>query len=228
MNGIFITGTDTGVGKTVVTGALTAYLKKQGVRVRVMKPMAAGGMEDTRFLKKCQENGVPEKEITPVFLRKPLAPYVAARLEKRKIDFKPVQKAFSKAKKESDFLIVEGVGGLLVPLTSRTTCVNLIQLFHFPVLIVGRLGLGTINHTWLTLNELKRNKCKIAGILLNEPHNGKRGLPEKTNCSVIQKMTKANFVEIFPFQKGVNVEKGNTAFNWKELNPLFRKIEKWL
>ncbi len=224
MNGIFVTGTDTGVGKTVVAGALAAYLRRQGVRVGVMKPIASGSFNDTLFLKKCA--GVEEalNQITPIFLRAPLAPYVAAQIEKKKISFQLIQKRFAALKKKYDFLIVEGVGGLLVPITARKTGVDLIQLTQFPALVVSRLGLGTLNHTLLTLSELRKNKIKIKGVLFNAMAKQSQGLAEKTNPHTVAKLGKVSVWNAFPFSSKVNVDQGKTDFDWKKLTPLLRKV----
>ncbi len=224
-SGIFITGTDTGVGKTVVAGALAAYLRKEGVSVGVMKPMASG-TEDSLFLKKCAGVDDPLDWITPVSFKTPLAPYVASQIEKRKVSFALIEKRFKQLKKKYDFLIVEGVGGLLVPLAPRKTCVDLIQLTRFPALVVSRLGLGTINHTLLTLSEMKRNRLQIKGVLFNAEKNQKKGLAEKTNPIQVQKQTEVPVLGELPYMKSISTDKLKTDFNWRSLNPLFKKVLK--
>ena len=200
--GIFITGTDTGVGKTVVAGMLAAQLRQRGVRVGVMKPIACGGWEDSALLKRCA--GVDDRleEITPVYFKAPLAPWPASRLERRKIDWKKLSTAYTRLRRKYDFLIVEGVGGLLVPLTATQSVPHLIRRFKLPVVVVARLGLGTLNHTLLTLAEARRQRQKVRGVVLNEttPAKGKK-LAEKTNPSLIRELGKVPVLAVVPYIK---------------------------
>lgn len=232
MNGFFITGTDTGVGKTVVAGAIAAYLKRQGVRVGVMKPIASGCFtrggrlvaEDSLFLQKCAGVEDSMEVITPVCLKNPLAPYVAAQIEKRKVSFAHIQKQFNFLKKRYDTLIVEGVGGLLVPLAKNKTGVDLIKMTRFPAIVVSRLGLGTINHTLLTLSELRRHRIRVKGVLFNSSEKNFKGKAEKTNPKIISKMGQVPLWGEFPYSAKVDVAKGKVDFNWQKLTPLMKKV----
>lgn len=230
--GIFITGTDTGVGKTVLAGALAATLRAQGISVGVMKPFATGCAlkngkwvsPDTLFLKKCA--GVPDsvEEISPLRFRSPLAPLVAATLEKRKINFSHLKEAFLKLKTRYDYLIVEGIGGIMVPLTAQKTVVDLAKFCGFPVLVVSRLGLGTLNHTLLTLSECRKHQLKIAGVVFNNgAKKRKKSLAEKTNPKVLKKLGAVPVFADFPYLPKVNVEKGRTQMNLTHLSQYFKK-----
>ncbi|OGR83916.1 MAG: dethiobiotin synthase [Elusimicrobia bacterium RIFCSPLOWO2_01_FULL_54_10] len=167
MKGIFITATGTGVGKTVVAAGIARHLKENGVDVGVMKPIASGGQEDAQFL--MQAAGVEDslEAINPVFLEHPLAPYESARMEKRKIDLKSVARAYQALAQRHAVMVVEGVGGVRVPLTKNQDVTHLIRLLKLPALVVASASLGTINHTLLTLEALKKEKITVVGIVLN-------------------------------------------------------------
>jgi len=190
MPGIFITGTDTGSGKTYVTALLAKYLISQGIDVGVMKPIAAGPVKDNDalYLKKTLKLKDPLELINPVHLKLPLAPYVAAARLKSRINFNAIHKAFGKLSKAHDLILVEGIGGVLVPITQDYFVADLIKDLKLPALIVARAGLGTINHTLLTIEALKRRKITISGIIMN----GYRGkdLSEKSNAEAIEKISK--------------------------------------
>ncbi len=207
VKGIFVLGTDTGVGKTVIAGALAAALRARGTDVGVLKPFASGSWGDTRFLKKM--SGVSEtlEEITPFYFRYPLAPYASLKLERR--TFRPRGwvkrlggaqrgKRFGSAWNRHDFWIVEGIGGALVPITRAYDCLDAAQECGFPVVIVSRLGLGAINHTLLTIRAAHERNLKILGIVLNA-NQPLRGLAEKTNLQAIQRLTHVPILGTFPY-----------------------------
>lgn len=219
MRGLFVTGTDTGVGKTVVAGAIAADLCRRGVRVGVMKPVTCGGVSDAAFLKMAAGVEDALEIISPVQLRHPLAPWVAARLDGKKIDLKKINRAFKQLRRKYDFLIVEGVGGLLVPITKKMTVVEMARNLGFPLVIVSRLGLGAINHILLTLREARRQKLPVRGVLFNETSPGiRRGLAAQTNPSVIAELGRVPVLGILPFQPGVDVAKGCAHFNLSQIS----------
>jgi len=182
--GLFITGTDTGVGKTLVASGIAALLKSWGVRVGVMKPIATGDRKDAQMLKKA--SGVEDSlaQINPQFFKAPLAPSVSAALERRSVDLESIYKVYWAMQKNYDFIIVEGVGGVKTPLGETTYVSDLIQAMNLPTLIVTRATLGTLNHTLLTVDALKLLKINIFGVLLS----GRRGnsLAERTNPEALQ------------------------------------------
>lgn len=183
--GLFITGTDTGVGKTYVTALILAELRRQGVKAAAFKPIACGkgGRHDAEIYRKLMNNEQPLDVINPIYLKHPLAPSVAAKLERTRIDLKKVLASYRRLAKEYDVVLVEGAGGLLVPIKRDYFVTDLAKDLKLPVLIVARLGLGTINHTLLTVRQAK----SIVGIVLNDT-TGKRGLAEKTNIEEIPKL----------------------------------------
>lgn len=188
--GIFITGTDTGIGKTLVAAGLARLLVNRGVTVGVFKPTASGGTvsEDGKLLQKAAR--LPKSAYTgivPIHFKQPLAPYVAAWTE-GKVDLPKVEKAYRNAKTSCDFLIVEGVGGVQVPIAENFFVTNWMKRWKLPVLVVARAGLGTINHTLLTVEALRRRKIKVMGVLVNG-YKGKT-IAERTNVKALKKLLK--------------------------------------
>jgi len=189
MPGIFITGTDTGVGKTYVTAWLARNLMAQGFDVGVMKPISTGPLKenDAVYLKKTLELKDSLDLINPIRLKHPLAPLPAAKIENRKLNIENIFRAYKKLLKRHDLILVEGIGGVLVPITKKYFVADLIKDLGLPAIIVARAGLGTINHTLLTVEALKKRKISVLGIILN----GFKGkdLAEKTNAEVIEKIS---------------------------------------
>ncbi len=173
--GLFISGTDTGIGKTIVVGSLARALNERGVHAGVMKPVASGSRtidgkqtsEDADFLKRV--SGVDDEldMINPYALTAPLAPSAAARMEKVVIDFEKIKRCYEKLSKEYELMLVEGVGGLLVPLNEKEMVADLIKFLNIPVLIVVGSKVGAINHTLLTITCVKTLGIEVAGIILN-------------------------------------------------------------
>ena len=166
MRGFFVTGTDTDVGKTVVSAWLLAHLD-----ACYWKPVQAGTVPetDTQTVRRLAE--VPEDRILPeaYVLKEPMAPHEAARREGISIDMAKLV-----APQDDRLLIVEGAGGLLVPLNEQDYVIDLIEDLNLPVILVARSTLGTINHTLLSLEALRRRGLVVAGVVINgpeSPHN---------------------------------------------------------
>ena len=195
MPGLFITGTDTGVGKTYVTCHLAEKLRGEGVDIGVMKPISTGpaGEDDALNLKKKLKLSDPLELINPIHLKHPLAPYPAARLEKRKINLKKIFSAYKELAKRHQTVLVEGIGGVAVPITKDYCVIDLIKDMGLPVIVVARAGLGTINHTLLTIGALIDCRIEVAGIIMNG-FTGK-DKSEKTNAEVIEKLSRVPILE---------------------------------
>jgi dethiobiotin synthetase len=185
--GIFVTGTDTGVGKTFVACGLARFLKSRGKRVGVMKPFASGDRDDAKRLMKAAGIQEPLDLVNPQYFKFPLAPSVAASAERRQIHLQKVYQAYWHLSKKYEILIVEGIGGVKVPLGESTYVVDLIDALRLPALVVSRAGLGTLNHTLLTLDALAQKKIPLIGVLLNGGHG--KTLAEKTNPEALQAHT---------------------------------------
>jgi dethiobiotin synthetase len=174
--GVFVTGTDTGVGKTFAVCVLIHALKARGVRPVPMKPIAAGASEiggawvndDTQAL--MQAAGCPASmaaDITPILLREPMAPHIAAAREGRTIDLAPVWPAWARLAKAGTFSVVEGVGGFRVPLAPGVDTVDLAKTYALPVVLVVGLRLGCLNHALLTAEAIERAHLRLAGWIAN-------------------------------------------------------------
>lgn len=209
--GLFIVGTDTGVGKTVITAALAMALRSKGVDVGVMKPVSTGGKRplDALFLKKAAQVDDPLGWINPVHLTLPLAPWIASRLTGRRVNLQKIRQAYRRLQTNHSFLLVEGTGGLLVPITRSFTILDLAREFRLPVLVVARAGLGTLNHTGLTLKALREAKLKIAGVVMNGfPPSSKQTIAERTNPQYIKYLYKVVWLTKVPWEPTVSVENG--------------------
>jgi dethiobiotin synthetase len=197
---IFITATDTNVGKTIATFVLGVLLKRQGHTIGVMKPVqCAGG--DASFLKKALETGDDLNLINPCFAPEPLSPHLAFRRAGKKVEIARIKKAFKVLKARHDVLLVEGAGGLMVPLTDHYYTADLIRDLNAEIIIVSRLGLGTINHTLLTINQAKTYGLKIKGIVFSETKKGRKTMAEQTNPSEIARLSGIKVLGTIPYLK---------------------------
>lgn len=169
--GVFVTGTDTGVGKTVVSSALVRGLRARGLDVGAMKPVETGvderGPLDARALWSAAGELDPLELICPQRFALAAAPLVAARAEARVVELDPIHDAFARLSARHALLVVEGAGGLLVPLTPEVDMADLARGLDLPVLVVARAALGTINHTALTLRELDRRGIECIGVVVS-------------------------------------------------------------
>ena len=172
--GIFITGTDTGVGKTIASAAIAMLLRRMGHSVGVMKPVTSGCIErdghlvsgDAELL--CYGAGIEvTPDCAPYLLRAPVAPSIAASLEKVRIDFQVIRDAYLRLAAGYDFVIVEGAGGLMVPLAGGLLMSDLALHLGLPVAVVARPGLGTINHTLLTTFTGRTLGLEVKGVIVN-------------------------------------------------------------
>jgi len=198
-SGIFITGTDTGCGKTFVTILLARYLQKQGLDIGVMKPISTGkhSENDALLLKRELDLSDPIELINPIKFKYPLAPYPAAKKERKKLKLRSIFKAFNELAKRHELVLVEGIGGVAVPITANYVLIDLIRDMRLPAIIVARAGLGTINHTLLTINALRQEKIEILGVIMN----GFRGkdISEKTNAEMIRKLGRVAILAKIPY-----------------------------
>lgn len=206
--GIFVTGTDTGVGKTLVASGLAAWCKRQGIDVGVMKPVATGGHADGLRLVKAAGVRDPQSLISPICYREPLAPYTAALVARRPVDWSVMMSAYRELRRRHPLLIVEGIGGLLVPLSRTKTVADLIAAMRLPVLIVAREGLGTLNHTLLTVEHAQRRGLHVLGVVVNEeqPPAKARGarLAERTNPAVLRTCLPVPVLGVLPHRRGLS------------------------
>lgn len=172
--GVFVTGTDTGVGKTLVACAIARGLRARGVDVGVMKPIETGvgieGPRDAIALREAAGASDPLELVCPFAFALPAAPTIAAAVEGREIDLAAIQNAFAELASRHEILVVEGAGGLLVPAAKGASMADLARGFGFPLLVVARAELGTINHTLLTLEAAAARGLAVAGVVVS--HSG--------------------------------------------------------
>jgi dethiobiotin synthetase len=208
VRGFFVTATDTGVGKTEVCSYLVKMLSKRGYKVGVMKPVATGTrrrLGDIAILKRSSSSRYPTHYINPISLNLPLAPMVAADIEKKKIDMKIIWQNFKALNRANDLMVVEGIGGIMVPIAKMQKrifyVVDMILKMRLPVIIVARPDLGTINHTLLTVRMLKLRGIKIAGIIINHTSRIKKDLSVRTNPAVIEELSGVKVLGIMPYER---------------------------
>lgn len=218
VGGWFVTSTDTGVGKTVVSGALAWLVRQAGRQPGVFKPIATGcrhdprlGLvsEDSEFLAHCAEARETLEIINPVRYSGELAPIVAARREHRPIDWNAVNENFDRIRRANDWMIVEGIGGLLVPIDETHSVADLARMFGFPLVIVTRPDLGTINHTLLTIEAARSRGLEIATVVINGYHPSSNTLAEETNPEIIAELSRMRIPLIVPHDPNVNTRMGH-------------------
>lgn len=172
--GVFITGTDTDVGKTVVSAALATALVQRSVDVGVMKPIETGvarrtpSDSDAAKLMTASRTSDRLDDIRPYAFEKPLAPLAAARREGKHVSLSAIVRAYYRLQTLHDLVLVEGVGGLLVPITPTANVLTLITRINVPVVVVARASLGGVNHALLTLTTLLTNKIPVLALVLNQ------------------------------------------------------------
>jgi dethiobiotin synthetase len=211
--GVFVTATDTGVGKTLITAALVAHLTKRGIDVGVMKPIETGVSRST----KAQSDGVrlrraagshdPIAEICPYAFRLPVAPLSAARAERKTIRVATILRAFRALCQKHALVVVEGVGGVHVPITGTADVLDLMQRMGLPVIVVGQSGLGGVNHALLTLRALRQRKIPIVALVLNQlrPLRTKTiRAQEQSTVTMLRHLTKVSVVGPLPYSSSQN------------------------
>lgn len=209
MNGIFVTGTDTNVGKTIVSAAFTIALRGGGKNVRYWKPVQTGieADDDTRTVR--QLAGCADREILDdgFRLEKPLSPHLSAKLAGMKITIEKIFE-FLPAETNDDFWIVEGAGGVFVPLNDDDLMIDLMKRLDLPVVVAARSSLGTINHTVLTVEALRNRGLKILGVVMN-------GEPNTENREAIEHFGRVRVLAEMPTFKELTAE---SLSNWAKKN----------
>jgi dethiobiotin synthetase len=205
MKSVFVTGTDTGVGKTLVTGLLAEFLSKRGLRIVTQKWIETGGGGDLQS--HIDMSGIDCKEFLhyalPYTFSYPASPHLAASLEKRSVDEERIKSAFSWLKERFEVVIVEGIGGLLVPFTRDRLVIDVVEDIGLPVLVVAKNRLGAINHTLLTIEAIERRRLEILGVVFNGEKGGDRLILED-NPKIVEELTGVRvFTLPYSEEKGV-------------------------
>jgi dethiobiotin synthetase len=222
LNSLFITGTDTDVGKTYVAAGLAVTFRKMGIDVGIMKPFAAGTAqktgfksEDVEILANAAQVKDPEMLLNPQFFPIAASPYTALKNLKIKPNIKLILKRFKKLSKLHSMMLVEGMGGIMTPILQDYFVTNLIRDMKLPIIIVTRTKIGTVNHTMMTCKMCEKYKIPVKGIVINNfDTNGypvkelKRDLENLTNMPVlgsipfIDDMSDASLYRVF--KKNIN------------------------
>ncbi|MDE1831476.1 MAG: dethiobiotin synthase [Thaumarchaeota archaeon] len=207
MKSYFITATDTGVGKTTITSALAACMQKLGIDVGVMKPIATGIVQkigfkssDVSILHRAAQVDDHEDDINPIFMPLPVSPYDASKILDLKFDKKIIFEKFAKLKSKHDLMLVEGIGGIMTPLSRDYFVADLIKELDLETIIITRPTLGTLNHTVMTVNTCHNYKIPIMGIIVN--NYDENGGPEEINApTTIHEITGIPILGVLPFVK---------------------------
>lgn len=188
--GLFVSGTDTGVGKTVVACALLRTLRGRGFDVGVMKPIETGvgelGPLDASALREAAGVGDDLSDVCPLAFGLAAAPNVAAAAEGRRIEVSELLASFDRLRARHELIVVEGAGGLLVPLLDDFCMADLAGAFGLPLVLVARAALGTINHTRLSLREAERRGLDVAGVVVSHA-SGRLSTADEANLSHLRR-----------------------------------------
>ncbi|KEQ57087.1 ATP-dependent dethiobiotin synthetase BioD protein [Marine Group I thaumarchaeote SCGC AAA799-B03] len=217
LKSVFITGTDTDVGKTYITAGLAVALRKMDVDVGVMKPFAAGTAqkkgyksEDIEILAKAAQTSDPESLVNPQFFPIPASPYTAWKNLKTKPKISTVLSSFKKLSKLHKMILVEGMGGIMTPILKNYYITNLIKEMKIPTVIVTRSKVGTVNHTIMTIQMCQKYKIPIKGIIINNFDDD--GYPVKNLKRDLQNLTGVKVLGSIPFIKDMSDASLNRIF----------------
>jgi dethiobiotin synthetase len=217
--GLFITGTDTGVGKTLIAAALAGVLRARGIDVGVMKPVETGCPSrrgrllplDAMRLREASGSRDALRLINPYRFREPLAPMVAAEVSGRQIDIRTLRERFGRLADRHRVILVEGAGGLMVPITDTASFLDLAGLLRLPLLVVIGSRLGALNHARLTVEAALQVRLPVAGAILNHP-NEDRSPARRTNLSALRRILSVPVVAEIPHFTG-----GGRQPLWRDL-----------
>lgn len=226
MKGIFITGTDTEIGKTVATSLLARGLRERGTAVCPVKPVATGGLrkgnslisEDVQFYKKVTGIEEDESALCSVCLEKPASPHLAARLEGKTIETGKLIEFMETLSLKHDGLLVEGIGGWLVPLAPDFLLADFAKKLNIPIIVVSANQLGTINHTLMTLATIRGMGMNPQGVIFTNPTPDTDKEIAKNNISTICEIGNIDILGNIPYLQPTDFEKDN-------LNKLMESIQ---
>jgi dethiobiotin synthetase len=211
--GFFVTGTDTGVGKTVIAVALIKALHLLDIKACGMKPIETGCIKegdvlipsDGMFIKAIARMKENITYVSPYCFESPLAPLPASERERVSIDFEKIQMAYKDLARLYEAVVVEGIGGLLVPIKRDYFVLDLARDFGLPLIIVSRLDLGTLNHTMLTVNYALKSGLDVAGIIINSNHPPKETLAEDTNPDILKQISPVPLIGSIPYLRDLEI-----------------------
>lgn len=206
-SGIFVTGTDTGIGKTWTTLALMYALKSRGLCVAGMKPVASGGVhvknnlknEDARLIQAECSTEQPYEWVNPYLFAEPIAPHIAAQNSGTNINLEPIIGAYNNMATRCDFVVVEGIGGWRVPLAEQLSTVDMVRAMRLPVVLVIGLRLGCINHALLTAECIRADGIPLTGLVVNGV-DSEYTYPEQT-LKTLSGSINAPLLGVFPYMQ---------------------------
>jgi len=208
LKSLFITGTDTDVGKTYIAAGLAVTFRKMGINVGVMKPFAAGAAQkkgykskDIVIISKAAQACDPESLVNPQFFPIPASPYTAWKNLKIKPKISTILSSFKKLSKLHDMILVEGMGGIMTPILKDYYITNLIKEMKISTVIVTRSKVGTVNHTIMTVKMCEKYKIPVKGIIIN---NFEDGYPVKELTRDLQNLTGVKVLGSIPFIKDMS------------------------
>jgi len=227
--GLFITGTDTGVGKTVVTAAILAWLRHQGLKPGVMKPIETGvdsgcsssANSDALFLMECVGIEDALEEVCPIRLKPAASPFQAALIENHIIQPETILSAYRNLSEKYDWMLVEGIGGVRVPITRDYEVVDLMRNLDLPAVVVTRYPLGTLNHTLMTIDTLKQNGIPVRGVVFNRTGPEAPDTIEKDQPRLIEELSGIKVLGEFPYIDNLSTE----SFSPEKLKALTASVD---
>ena len=233
---VFVTGTDTDIGKTVVTAGLAAVMQSLGYKAGVYKPIQSGAEEKNGFLISPDLSYVKKLDfyvetLCTYLLKPPTAPRIAAEIDGVSINLNAINREYQSIKQTCEVVFVEGAGGLMVPVTKESLMIDIAKMLDIPLLVVARPHLGTINHTLLTINQAKQAGLDIAGVIINRYPSGTTDIAIKTAPRLIEEYSDSSILGIIPdIPNFENIKPGaliNILINSVDIEKIFRiKIPK--
>ncbi|MDD5584346.1 MAG: dethiobiotin synthase [Candidatus Omnitrophica bacterium] len=226
INAIFIAGTGTGVGKTVITGLLARYAKEKNYRAITQKWVQTGTLHTQDFDRHLKLMNVQKGEVKKYVpaavcyrFKHASSPHLAAALAKKQVSSALIVRSFNSLAKKFDMVIVEGVGGALVPLNRKNLVIDIVKKLKLPVVVVAQNSLGAINHTLLTIEALRARKIKILGIIFNNTDNNVDAQVAGDNPGIIKALSKERILGSLGFNKDDNAL-------YKKFKPIAAKVIK--
>lgn len=209
MKAIFVAGTDTGVGKTIVTGLLARHFLEKGYRVATQKWVETGSVKFSRdidshlkLMKRSRADYDGHLDsMMPYIFKFAASPHLACRMEGRSVKIDRIKRSLDELSKHFDVVIIEGCGGLMVPVGEKTLQIDVVRKMRLPVLLVAGNRLGAINSTLLSIEALKTRGMNCIGVVFNESEKGGNSLILKDNPKIVKKMTKIPVVGSLPYMK---------------------------
>lgn len=206
---LFLTGTDTGVGKTFTAVCLLRLLRAEGLRCAGMKPICCGDRQDAELLLAASSEGLTIDEVNPVWLKTPAAPLSAALIENAPVETSRLMAGLADLRERFDFVVVEGVGGWLVPIREDYFVSDLAKEMNLPVLVVAMNRLGCLNHTMLTVRSIAAEGLACLGVALNS--GGNKDVAVNTNAEILKMISDA------PILPGMDANTSQFTPEWRRI-----------